>query len=119
MRNLAQVRAGDRVRVVYHASLAAQIAKPGTPAVSSQDFRAKAPMGAKPAGVIGRTVTARVKVNSVDTAANTVTITGPAGRTQKVAVQEPEMRRFAATLKQGDEVDITYTEAVAVRVTPQ
>jgi len=119
VRNLAQVHPGDKVRVTYAESLAAQMAKPGSPPVRAAEFAGRAKQGAKPGALAGRTVTARVKIVSVDKTANTVTFTGPAGKTSTVAVQDPGMQAFAAKLNPGDDVDVTYTEAIAMRVTPQ
>jgi len=34
-------------------------------------------------------------------------------------VQDPGMQAFVAKLNPGDEVDVTYTEAIAINVTPQ
>jgi len=119
VRNLAQVHPGDKVRVSYGEQLAAQIAKPGSPPVTAAEFAGRTKQGAKPGALAGRTITARVKIVSVDKATNTVTFTGPAGKTQKVAVQDPGMQAFVAKLNPGDEVDVTYTEAIAINVTPQ
>jgi hypothetical protein len=117
--NLAQVHPGDKVRVSYGEQLAAQMAKPGSPPVTAAEFAGRTKPGAKPGALAGRTMTARVKIVSVDKTANTVTFTGPAGHTQEVAVRDPGMQAFIAKLNPGDEVDVTYTEAIAINVTPQ
>ena len=48
----------------------------------------------------------------------TVTFTGPRGNTHTVAVRDPGAREFVRGLRQGEEVDITYSEAFAIRVEP-
>jgi hypothetical protein len=63
-------------------------------------------------------VTAGVTIESVDTSFDTVTFRRPDGLVRTVAIQSPEGRKFIRTLKPGDEVEITYTEAVAVEVVP-
>jgi translation initiation factor IF-1 len=35
-----------------------------------------------------------------------------------IAVRDPKMRKFIRTLKPGDVVEVTYTESLAVDVTP-
>jgi hypothetical protein len=63
-------------------------------------------------------VSATVNIVSVDKSFDTVTFTLPSGDQRVVAVQTPEGREFIRTLKKGDKVDVTYTEAVAVEVVP-
>ena len=45
---------------------------------------------------------------------HTVSFTDPEGLAQTITVQDPKMRDFIKTLKVGDEVAITYTEALAI-----
>lgn len=121
VRNLAQVKAGDRVVVRYHESLAADIRKKGDKAptnVKESGVAAAAPAGMKPAAVVGNVMNATVVIQSVDTAANTVTFTNEDGITHTVAVRKPETRKFIAGLKKGDQVDITYSQALAISVEP-
>jgi hypothetical protein len=57
-----------------------------------------------------------VTVNAVDTSANTVTLTGPTGGTKSVALRNHELQARLPNLKVGDQVDITYTEAIELKV---
>jgi hypothetical protein len=49
---------------------------------------------------------------------HTVSFTDPEGLAQTITVQDPKMRDFIKTLKVGDEVAVTYTEALAISVEP-
>ncbi len=119
--NLAQVRAGDKVVVRYYEGLAAQLRKKGeaSPAgdVESATLAGRMPAGHKPGGVIGSTVNSTVVIEAVDKTAQTITFHGKNG-THTVAVRKPEAQKFIAGLKKGDEVDITFTQALAVSVQP-
>ena len=122
VRNLAQVKAGDQVVVQYYEGLAAQLTRKGEPATSVGQvdealLGTRAEPGQKPGGAVGSVVTTTVVIQSVDRSANTVTFQGPNG-SRTVSVKRPEAQKFIAGLKQGDQVDITYTEALAVRVQP-
>lgn len=120
VKNLAQVKAGDKVVVRYYEGLAAQLRKKGQPPASSAEaaaVAAKAPPGQKPAGMVGGTVSGTVVIDSVDKAAHTVTFRTKDG-VHTVAVKKPEAQKFIAGLKKGDEVDITFTQALAVSVEP-
>jgi hypothetical protein len=122
VRNLAQVEAGDQVVVQYYEGLAAQLTRKGEPATSVGQvdealLGTRAEPGHKPGGAVGSVVTTTVVIQAVDRSANTVTFEGPEG-SRTVSVKRPEAQKFIAGLKQGDEVDITYTEALAVSVQP-
>ena len=117
--NLAQVRSGDRVVVRYTEALVARLAPPGpTPAPTSSSVTTRAPTGAKPAVTIGDTVTTTVTFLAYEPQSNVVSFTPPDGVVRAVTVKDLNMRSFVSKLKQGDKVDITYTEAVAVSVEP-
>ena len=59
-----------------------------------------------------------VKITALDPATHTVSFTDPDGLAQTITVQDPEMQDFVETLKVGDDVAITYTEALAISVEP-
>jgi hypothetical protein len=121
VRNFAQLHVGDKVRVGYYEGIAAEIKKKGDAAASTKEPGAavatyRAAEGAKPAAAAGAAVNATVKIESVDTKANTVTFVRPDGFWRTLKVQSPEGEKFIRTLKKGDEVDVTYVEAVAIEV---
>lgn len=119
--NLAQVKVGDKLVVKYYQGVAASLKPRGTApaAPGSGDAAlvgARAAPGAKPAGAVGGAVSATVSIESVDKKTNTVTFKGPEGNVRTVQVQDPEAQKFIAGLKKGDQVDLAYTEALAVSV---
>jgi hypothetical protein len=120
VRNLDQVRVGDRVVVSFFEGVAAQVKAPGTGVkdVEETTNAVRAKPGERPAGAVGSTVKATVKIESVDTSFNTVSFRRPDGHLRMVAVETPEARSFIQRLRPGDEVEVTYTEAVAVEVRP-
>ena len=118
VRNLEQVEAGDQVVVRYKEALAAELKEPGTPSETGQvtATAVQAPLGAKPDTEVSRQVTTTIRIENVDPDGPTVSFAGPNGILRMIRVQDPDMQTFARTLKPGDEVDITYTEAIAVSV---
>jgi hypothetical protein len=116
---LGRLHAGDKVNVSYYQGIAAQLVKSGQemsdPAAA--DFTYKNPKGALGGGA-GSSVTVTVKILGVDPDTNTVDFRNPDGSKHIIAVRTPEMHNFLKTLKAGDDVDITYTDSVAVTVTP-
>jgi hypothetical protein len=114
VRNLPQVSVGDHVQVRFYESIAAQLAKPGTPlGATLQEAAGRAKPGDMPAGAAARQVTVVALIEKIDKKSQTVTLKGPEGGTTDVKVARPPMLE---KVKVGDEVAITYTEALAISV---
>jgi hypothetical protein len=120
VRNLDKVKVGDKVVVSYFEGVAAELKKhgEGVKGVDESTTTARTGTGDRPAGAIGHTVTTTVTIESVDKTFNIVTFRRQDGLVRTVTVKKPESREFIRTLKHGDEVEVTYTEAVAVTVEP-
>jgi translation initiation factor IF-1 len=118
VRNLAQVRVGDRVVVRYQEALLAEVIKPGTGIVGAGAAVTRADPGQRPAATVSDTARLPVKIYEVDTVQNIVEVTGPRGFNQRIRVNDPRAREFIRGLKRGDEVEVTVREAFAVSVEP-
>ncbi len=119
VRNFDQLRAGQRVDVTYEQAFAAEIA----PAGSSGSPRAalgagRAAPGQLPAGAVAGAVRVRVTITGLDLPSNTVSFVGPRGITRVVVVKDPGMQAMLGSLHVGSKVDLTYVEALSVRVEP-
>lgn len=116
VRNFAQMKVGDTVDAKYIEALTLELKKGGgLPVAKVEDTgAARAKAGSAPAGAIGRQVTIVADVVAVDPATQTVTLKGPK-HTVDLRVRDP--KQFALIAK-GDQVQATYTEAVAIAVTP-
>jgi hypothetical protein len=122
VRNLAQVKVGDKVVVRYGETLGAVMKTKGTSTtLNSADqavVAARAAPGAKPGAAVGQSITTTVVIDTVDTKANTVSFTGPEGYLRLIHVKDPKAQKFIATLKKDDHVELTYTEALAISIEP-
>ncbi|HYE37450.1 hypothetical protein [Methylocaldum sp.] len=118
--NLAKVKVGDQVIIGYYEALAAEIKDPGegVKGVKVGEGSSITQSGERPAGSVGRSVKATVKVLSVNQDTNTVMISSPSGHVHTVEVRNPRLQKYVKKLEAGDEVELTYTEAVAVTVEP-
>ncbi|MCA3363697.1 MAG: hypothetical protein ING08_09850 [Roseomonas sp.] len=119
VRNFAQIRRGDRVRLHYEEAVAVRIAGRGSSLEPETVLgAARAEPGARPAvGAVAAT-RAQVRITALDTATNTVSFVGPSRVERTVAVRAPELREFLKTLNVGDRVDVAIAEAMAIRVEP-
>jgi hypothetical protein len=117
VKNFDQIKVGDWLMVRYVQSLALELqkVKSGATGISVTEGAAKAQPGQRPAVGAAREVTALAKVTAIDQKAKTISLTGPRGNTVTLDVQNPDQFKV---VKMGDEVLVTYTEAVAVSIEP-
>ena len=116
VKNFDNMKVGDLVTVEYLRALALELKKGGGLVVqrTEQAGGAAAKPGEKPAGAAGRQVKVVADVVDVDPATQTVKLKGPQ-RTVDLHIADPEQFKRVA---KGDQVEATFTEAVAVAVTP-
>jgi hypothetical protein len=114
VKNFAQLKVGDNVDVQYAEALVVELKKGGGAPVArtEQKGMATAKPGAAPGAVAGRQVTIVGDVIAVDSANQSVTVRGPQ-RTVDITIRDPEQFKLIA---KGDQLEATYTEAVAVSV---
>ena len=116
VKNFAQMKVGDQVNAEYVEALTLELKKGGGKVVArtEQAGAAGAKAGERPAGLVGRQVTIVADVVDVNAATQMVTLRGPQ-RTVELQVRDPEQFKL---ISKGDQVEATYTEAVAIGVTP-
>ncbi|HTI38578.1 MAG TPA: hypothetical protein VL484_13515 [Vicinamibacterales bacterium] len=111
------IKVGDKLNARYHESYVVKVRKPGQAAPSpgsAMPEMTKTP-GAKPGGTMARQMTATVQVVSVDPAVPSITVKTPDGRT---VVRKIEDKSRLEGVNPGDQIDITYTQAVIVSFEP-
>jgi len=120
VKNFSQVKVGDKVTVSYYQGFAAEVKKPGTgvKGVEETVAGATAAAGERPAGGIGAMIRTTVIIESVDTSFDTVTFRRHDGTVRTIAISDPNVRKAIRDLKKGDEVEVSYVEAVAIEVKP-
>ena len=116
VKNFDQLKVGDNVDLNYVEALTLELKKGGGLVVQRTEKAgaAGAKPGEKPAGAVGRQVTVVADVVAVDPAKQVVTLKGPQ-RTVDLKISDPEQFKRIA---KGDQVEATYTQAVALAVMP-
>jgi Cu/Ag efflux protein CusF len=116
-RNLPQVKVGDVVRVAYTEALAWKMSKStkAAPTAEVEEAAARAKAGQKPGGAAARRITITATIEAIDLANGTVTLKGPQGNSRTIKARNPDNLK---KVKVGDLIDISYTEAVALKVEP-
>lgn len=114
VRNFDQIAVGDMVVVGFIESLTLTLKKDGKELVSRTEATdgARAQAGQKPGGIVGREVEVTADVIAIDAKTQTLTLKGPK---QTVELRVPDPKQFKL-VKVGDQIQATYTEAVAISV---
>lgn len=116
-RNLDKVKAGDSVDVKYYEAVAWQVMKPGTApkGMTTTSTMERTKGDELPGAKMGSQVTIVAEVEAIDKDGKYVTLKGPQGNSERVAVRNP---KNLENVKVGDQVQLTYTEAMAISVEP-
>ena len=117
VRNFDQIKVGDFVVVRYAQALTLELRKTkgATGDLTVREEGARAKPGERPAAAGARQVTAIANVIAVDPKKSTITLKGPRGNVVTLDVQNPDQFKV---VKKGDQVEVTYTEALALSVEP-
>jgi len=117
VRNFGQIKLGDFVVVRYAQALTLELrkVKGAVGDVTVREDVARAKPGERPAAAGARQVTAIATVTAVDPKKSTITLKGPRGNVVTLDVQNPDQFKV---VKKGDQVEVTYTEALALSVEP-
>jgi hypothetical protein len=114
VKNLAQVKVGDSLVVSYFESVALDFQKgDGIRSSTVWDDSARAKAGAKPGAAALSRVTMVTNIWAVNQAKGKVTVRGPYGHFAEVKLKDPAM---LTGVKVGDQMKVTFTQAVAIGI---
>jgi len=116
VKNFHQIKPGDQLNVEYYESVAFAVAKPGETLAPTSRFNALGTRepGQKPGGVALSVGNTSATVQAIDRENRQVTLKGANGETVNVYV-DPSVGNLQR-IKQGDQISVTYTKALAVSV---
>ena len=114
VKNLPQVKVGDEVVAKYYQSIALKVMPPGpAEGVKTSEAAVAAKPGETPGAMVAKQVTVTATVEAIGPKKTFVTLKGPQGKVVDVQVRDP---KNLENVKKGDQVVITYTEALAISV---
>ena len=118
VKRLNEIKVGDTVTANYYISVAAELREPTAEEqqhpITVLQGAGKAPPGTSPAAGGLRRFKVVTTVEGLDRPTQTVTIKGPRGNYLTVRVADPAN---LTKMKIGDNIVVTYTEALAISVT--
>ena len=109
------LKVGDKVTFRYHESVVSSIRRSGAAPKAAESAAVTRTPGTKPGGTIAQQMTAVVTLEAIDAKVPSVTIRTENGRRMSFRV---ENAKNLDGYKVGDKVEVTYTQALAVSVTP-
>lgn len=118
VKNFDKIKVGDKVAADYTQALALELKKApaGAPKrIESPPAVSRTPGDPHPGATIAAQVTVLADVVAVNRKARTVRLRGPEGHMVDLEVQDPEQLK---RVKQGDQVQAVYTEALALKLEP-
>jgi len=115
VRNLPQMRRGDRVVATYTQAVALRLARKGTasPETSDDVVFDRAPAGELPGGSSAQVVTIVARITGIDRDDKEVTLRGADGRTTTIEVDDPARLDH---VRVGDLIEATFVEGVTIAV---
>jgi Cu/Ag efflux protein CusF len=114
--NLDQVKVGQQYKLKYVEAVAVDIRKGGTPSAAVAQEVKLAPKGAKPGGLMVRTVQLAGVIDAVDYKERYIAVRGPKGNVTPIKVgTDINMEQLAA----GDRISVTHTAALAIDMVAQ
>lgn len=117
--DLNRLKVGDTVLIGILQSLSAQVLAPGSAMLGTTVATGSTPPGQPSGRAWGQQVTIVDEVTAIDLAAHTVTLRDAEGQARTITVKDPQMQQRMTNLKVGDLVQLTSSEALAVRVVPK
>jgi hypothetical protein len=108
------IKVGDTVTARYYDNIVFRKLNPGEKPTDSASAGLTAAGGSRPAGTAAAQRTITTAISAIDMKVPSITFTGPNGWVYSSKVQDVALLK---TLKVGDQVNITWTEAVSITVT--
>jgi hypothetical protein len=113
--DMDRLNMGDRVNVTYFDETAVSFRKhtegaPTAPKVATTTVLR--------GGVAAQQASLTAKIDSVNVDKKTITFKGSEGKTHTIKVEDPALQAQLGKIRPGDNMDVTYTQAVALSVEP-
>jgi len=112
---LAEIKPGDTVTAIYYDNIVIRKKAAGEPEIDTRAEAVTAGKGSSPAGTSASQQTITATIDAIDVATPSISLKGPRGWTYASKVQDKKALEQVAV---GDRVDITWTDATLVSVTP-
>ena len=114
LKRFNELKVGDSITARYYDNVVVRLKKPGEAAVDIDSAALTRNKGAQPGGTLAAQRTITVAVTGMDPKTQSVTVKGPNGYVYSRKVTD----KTFALLKVGDQLDMTWTDALLISVDP-
>ncbi len=115
MKRFSEIKVGDKITARYYENVVVRLKKPGEAAVDVDSAAVTRGEGKTPGGTAAAQRTITVTVTAIDPKTSSVTVKGPNGY---VYTRRATDKKAFAQLKVGDQLDMTWTDALLLSVDP-
>lgn len=115
IKRFSELKVGDKITTRYYENVVIRLKKPGEPAVDVESGALTRGEGKTPAGTAAAQRTITVTVTAMDPKKMSVTVKGPNAYVYSRRVAD---KKIFDQLKVGDQLDMTWTEALLISVDP-
>lgn len=109
LKRFSEIKIGDTITARYYENVVLRVKQPGEKDVDTATQGATPAAGGSPAGTAAKQRTITATISAIDQSVPSITFTGPNGWKYSSRVQD---KKALASVKVGDKVDITWTEAM-------
>ena len=107
----SEIKVGDQLTARYYDNVVLRVKHPGETSVDSDSTAVTGTGGTKPGATAAKQRTITATITEIDATVPSITFSGPNNWTYSSRVED---KKALATVKVGDKVDITWTEALLV-----
>jgi len=115
VKRFPELKIGDKITARYYDNVVVRLRRPGEKPVDTQSVSATPLAGGAPGGTIAQQRTITATVTAIDQKVPSITVKGPNGWLYSTKVEDT---KALATVKVGDQLEITWTEAMMIAVEP-
>jgi hypothetical protein len=115
VKRFPELKIGDKITARYYDNVVVRLRKPGDKPVDSASVSTTPLAGGAPGGTIAKQRTITATITAIDQKVPSITVKGPNGWLYSTKVEDT---KALATVKVGDQLDITWTEAMMIAVDP-
>ena len=109
LKRFSEIKVGDKINVRYYDTVVVRLKPAGEKSVDTATEATTPGTGAKPAGTVAKQRTITATITQLDPKVPSITFTGPNNWQYSSRIRD---KKVLKTIKVGDKVDITWTEAV-------
>ena len=115
MKRFSELKVGDKITARYYENVVVRLKRPGEAAVDVDSGALTRRARASPAATLAEQRTITVTVTAKDPKTHAATVKGPNGYVYSRRVAD---KKIFDTLKVGDQLDMTWTNALLISVDP-